>query len=253
MDKNRIQQFFDSLESERKELREDLIGLPLSTSSYTIGDFGCGSGNTTWCLLLELPYSNCVGIDKFEQLNIPRELLDNFERQDIEDRFQCWSIDSVEGQSREIIDYINSSDVELQEHNLSIYIRHVIVDEERYPVFRKANLLTGEGLSSDLDHYFDLIYCKRLLHNIFVGDNINPDRDEGLNLVINHITNSLKPNGWLCIIEIAALRDSSNLEEYLKQCGFRFDSPRQVNRPYKTIERHYDKYPYLIYQCQKTK
>jgi len=195
--------------------------------------------------MLEIPNSECIGIDKFDPEN-PPPFEDIF-------RNEQFSIDSVQSRFKEVIDEINSGIVELQGNDLLSDICRVIIDEEQHPVIRKGDLVTGENFSSDLNLYFDLIYCKCVLYNIFIGDNKNPDRDDGVNLAINHIANALKPDGWFCLVDVEVLRNSSDLEDSLKRAGFKFDPPRRVIRPYKTIQVDYDQYYYLIYHCKKTR
>jgi hypothetical protein len=93
-----------------------------------------------------------------------------------------------------------------------------------------------------------LIYCKRVLYNIFLT-NGEPE----LIQAINHIAQALKFNGWFCIVEIQESGFQSILEKSLIQIGFEFNTPRCLYRPYKTLMDNYDNYPYLIYQCKKIK
>lgn len=244
MGPDRLQQFFERISSEREELREDLLGLTLDIPKCKVGDFGCGWGYITWCLMLEIPNSDCIGIDKFDPDNPPPEPEDM-------SRNEQFTIDNVQNRFKKVVDEIHSGTVELQKHDLSRNLCSQLSRMEKYPVIQKGNLLTGEILPSNPNPYFDLIYCKRVLYNIFLGDNKNPDRDDGINLAINHIANALKPNGWFCLVEIAELRNLSVLEDSLGRSGFTFGLPRPVNRRYNTIFGNNDRHPYLIYHCRK--
>jgi len=110
--------------------------------------------------------------------------------------------------------------------------------------FVKGNLVTGENLPSE----FDLIYCKRVLFNIY-----NHYWFDELKKSIDNIANALKSCGWLCLIEIQETKFKEILEKNLKQANFEFNTPRCVYRKYETLEKPYEKYPYLIYQCKKGK
>jgi len=208
MAKDSIQRFLDRIKSDREELREDLMGLPLNKSECKVGDFGCGWGYITWCLMHEIPNSECIGIDKFDPDNPPTLSYEQF------------SIDNVRSLFEEI-------------------------DADQSPDFQKGDIVKGENLSSG----FDLIYCKRVLYNIFISNN----GDAELKQAINHIANALKSNGRFCLVEIQEAQFKSILEKSLIQANFEFDPPRCVGRLYKTLEKIYDQYPYLIYQCKKAK
>jgi len=116
------------------------------------------------------------------------------------------------------------------------------INAENPPEFRQGNIVSGENLPFG----FDLIYCKRVMYNIFLtGD------ETELSQAINHIVQALRPSGWFSLVEIYESRFKTVLEEILIQANFAFLHPRYVRRPYKTLLKDYDTYPYLIYQCQK--
>jgi hypothetical protein len=231
MSLDKLQQFSERIKAEREELRFDLLGMAINSAECNVGDFGCGWGFITWCLLLEIPNSVCIGIDKFDPSNPP-------EPEDIF-RDEQFSIESVQNRFEKVSDEIRSGALGLQ------------VQEPKYPTFQRGDILTGENLLPKFNHYFDLIYCKRVLYNIFVGDNSNPDREDGVNLAITHVANALKPGGWFCFVEVEELHNSLDLEGSLICSGFKFNLPRRVCRPYKTILQVYDKCSYLIYHCKK--
>lgn len=205
MNKNTNQQFRDRIKFERAELRDDLDGLPTSEFKK-VGDFGCGWGYITWSLALEIPDSDCVGVDRFDPENPPT----------LDIGFSLENIQNWYGQ----------------------------INTENPPYFLKGDIVIGENLPLG----FDLIYCKRVMYNIF-GDS----KEEGLSQAINHISQALKPNGWFCLIEINEPYFKTVLEEILIRANFEFTSARCLYRPYRTLEKVYEKYPYLVYQCKRVK
>ena len=46
-------------------MQDELRDVPLHISCRKIGDFGCGAGYTTRCLMLARQAGECIGIDKF--------------------------------------------------------------------------------------------------------------------------------------------------------------------------------------------
>lgn len=205
MDEITYQQFIDYIKPKIEELREDLIDLPINAFEK-VGDFGCGWGFTTWCLMREIPNSECIGIDKFDPENPP-----------------TWSKDFS-------LEYVQNWYKE--------------IDQDEHSDFRQGDIVKGENIPSD----FDLIYCKRVLYNIYLS-NGEPE----LAQAINHIARALKPNGWFCLIEIQESYFKAILEESLTKENFEFGTPRYLYRPYETLLDNYDKYPYLVYQCKKIK
>ncbi len=215
MSDNKNQQFLDNVESARKELREDLANLPIGNAKYKVGDFGCGWGYNTWGLMFEIPNSESVGIDKFDPDNPPC----------IEDIFRS------EKFSLEIVSK------QFEEFGLSQGMHS--------PSVVKGDIVTGENLPENLD----LIYCKRVMYNICTGDN----GDAAILQAIKNISNAVVVGGWFCFVEIQVSWFKPTIEEILTQENFEFNTPRLVHRPYKTLEKYYPEYPYLIYQCKKVK
>lgn len=113
---------------------------------------------------------------------------------------------------------------------------------EHHLDFRQANIVSGEHIPFDLD----LVYCKRVLYNVFLKGN-----EKELSQAINHIANSLRPSGWFCLVEIYEPQFQAILEEILNQANFAFTPAQCLSRPYNTLLKNYDLYPYLIYRCQK--
>lgn len=204
MDENKYQQFLNYIKPEREEVREDLIGMPI-TAPQKVGDFGCGWGFTTWCLMQEIPATECIGIDKFDPDNPPTFA-------------KGFSLDSVQNWYKEI-------------------------DAEKYPNFQQHDIVYSENIPTD----FDLIYCKHVLYNIFIQSNGEAE----LTQAINHVAQALKSSGWFCLVEIRESNFRTILENSLRQANFKFAPPRCIYRPYKTLLKDHDKFPYLIYQCKQ--
>ena len=239
MNNDLIQQFLEQIAFERKELQKDLMGLPLHAFNR-VGDFGCGWGFITWCLMLEITKAECVGLDKFDPKNPPylSDILNHAH----------FSRHSVETQLRKISKDIRSRNSEHKEDDLLSEIRHKIIDKERFPIFHKADLVSAKGLSPYLNSYFHLIYCKRFLFNISI------DSKENLVKAITHIANALKPQGWFCFVELGI---PNYLESSLREVGFELDTPREVVRRYERWDEKLatittEPSPYWIYHCQKT-
>ena len=185
------------------------MGLPINTFKK-VGDFGCGWGYITWSLMQEISVSECIGIDKFDPKTPPVWY-------QVEAGF---SLEKTQELSKQI-------------------------DANKYPDFRQVDIISGKNIPSD----FDLIYCKRLLYNIF-----NENSRLELGQAINHIAQALKPNGWFCLVEINDLSFKTSLEEVLTQANFEFNLPRCVYRPYEAfLQQKVDDKPYLIYQCKLVK
>ena len=110
------------------------------------------------------------------------------------------------------------------------------------PDFRQGNVVSGENIPFG----FDLIYCKRVMYNVFLKGG-----EKELSQAINHITQALKPSGWFCLVEIYEFQFNAILGEILIQANFAFTPARCFYRPYNTLLKNYDTYPYLAYHCQK--
>jgi len=116
------------------------------------------------------------------------------------------------------------------------------IDVENHPDFRQGNIVSGENIP----YGFNLIYCKRVMYNIFLKGG-----EKELSQAINHITRALVPSGWICLVDIYEPQFKAFLEEILFQANFAFTPARCFYRPYNTLFKSYDTYPYLIYHCQK--
>jgi len=246
-----FQELLEKIKLIQSELQEDLSGLPLNKYGLKVGDFGCGAGYTTWSFLLSLSKSECIGVDKFLPFDIPPEWETLLSKWDIESDFQRWNIESVQSHNKDIVDYIKSGTFEVQGDALLQGLCSAVVKDERQPAIQRGDIVSGEGLFPDFRNYFDFVYCKRLLFPIFNGEYENQKNDITLRLAIANIANTLKNGGWFCFVEVAYLKESSSLEEILKGAGFQFKSPRNVVRPYKTLEKIYPQYDYHIYHCKK--
>jgi hypothetical protein len=242
--------FLDRVSRERVELQEDLANLSFDKPELKVGDFGCGAGFISWCLLLEIPHSEVVGIDKYTNIEIPSEWK-SCNRWSVEDFFQSWSIETVRSNNSNIVDYVNSMPIEIQNNNLIRELHNTIAKSKRQPIVQKGDIVTGEEVFPNYEGFFDLIYCKRLLYPIFGGEYENKNSNDGIKSAICHIANTLKIGGWFCFVEVQTLQQSSDVDNILVEAGFGFENPQKFYRPYKTLEGVIDKHPYLIYHCRK--
>lgn len=137
-----------------------------------VADIGCGWGFTTLALMEELPGSDCVGIDKFNPNDPPCSA-----------GYGLFSI---------------------------AYVRHLYqqLGSGRSPVLKEGDILRD----GDLPFGFDLIYCKRVLYNMWLHDNAS----NNLGKAIDHVANALKPNGWFCLVEIQQGNFTSTLQDSIE-------------------------------------
>ena len=236
MEKNILQQIFDLLAHERDELREDLSDLSVNEKKIKVGDIGCGWGSITLCLMLELSQAECLGIDKFDPNDPPN----------LDLRFS-FEIDNVRAVSNAIIENLKSESIHAQDSELLDAFQESVIRNGRFPKFHRGNIVTGEHLFPAFDQYFDLIYCKRVLFNLYN----NGDGVDDLNKAIYHIANALKPKGVFCFVEVNTWGNSPSLEDSLRRVGFIFLPPRKIVRSFDSVLGNYQS-EYLIYQCQKT-
>lgn len=187
--------FFERLKLELEDLREELVGLASGRIDYRVGDFGCGWGYTTLGLMLELHVAESIGIDKF----MGNFLSPSF--QDVQHLF-----DTV----REIT--IKESDKSPYD-DLKGDIRRLL-SKGRYPVFQKNDIVKGSKLPSELD----LVYCKRLLGNIYTGEYNNSLKgDHAVSIAIANIVNTLKIGGLVCLVE----KDSIYFAPFLEKADLK--------------------------------
>jgi hypothetical protein len=227
-----MQKFFDKLKLEREDVREDLEGIDPKGSEWRRGDFGCGWGLPTLCLILELHPSECIGIDPF----VKEEILD------------VPSIDEVQCQFAELRNYC-SSDL-LQDNCLEKDVRDLI-DVGNLPRFLVSDVTNGSNLPSNLD----LAYCKKLLYNIFKGDYPNDLKGEdGVITAIKNISSTIRLGGWICVIE--PVNPEIDFMPYLEQeslrsvCRSPFERGEIIMVPDPERRTLY-KTPYIKYVCTK--
>ncbi len=244
MNRNSLEKFLDRISYEREELIDDISDLPVKLPNIKVGDFGCGLSYITWCLMLEIPDSIIVGIDKYDSEEIPPELERIFGRQEIEEKETYRSIEIVQNRNDDFLCKIHSINEIPSDELLLRDICYEVNIKNRNPIIQKGDIVTGENIFPYFNEYFDLIYCKRVLFNIFGEDN------KSIIFALNNITNALKPGGWFCLIEIEEILSEANIEKYLTQANFDIKSSRKVNRPYETLS-NIQPHIYLIYHCQK--
>ena len=236
MDQKITCQSLDRLFIEWMELQEDISGLSFNLRDSKIGDFGCGRGFITWCLRLLFPNSECIGVDKFDPRDPPDWRLFG--------EYGSFSLDNVRNLAGVLAGCLPEGVIEPDDHGLMLRLRRHFLLTQVPPVFRKADLITGEGFLPELEAYFDFIFCKRVCSFIYSKD---PWSDEGIDQVLQNITRALKPGGKFCLVEIKYIA----LDSFLKRAGFEFSQPRFVFRPYSAQDADYDSYPYMIYHCHK--
>jgi hypothetical protein len=63
----KIRKYFKYLDLVREDIREELDTLNTQGEGIRICDYGCGNGITTFGLGLEIPKSQCIGVDLFNR------------------------------------------------------------------------------------------------------------------------------------------------------------------------------------------
>lgn len=189
---------FERLALELEDIQQDLEGLPSIRSECRIGDFACGSGYATLCLMLEYHAMDCFGIDMSKSWQLPSRM-----------------------QMQDDFDTVNDNDAPT--NGISKKVKQLL-DEGSWPTFRQADILDVHNLPSDLD----LIYCKRLLHSIYMEEYDNsPNGEEGVIVALNNMVGCLKPNGLLCLVEKAGI----NFAPYLERAKLTSLHTRSFRRP----------------------
>lgn len=201
---SQIMQSLEQLRLELEDVQEDLKGIPLNTPDIRVGDFGCGQGYTTLSLMLVLHAAECFGIDKFSGQMLSPSLQEVQRRFDEIKSTVLSSLDdsSIDSLSKEIL---------------------ILLNNNRWPLFRQNDILKGSDLPNDLD----LVYCKRLLGPIYDGEDGNPIRgDAAVKLAIDNIAGSIRNGGLFCLVERSAKDFSLYLEQahlaYLRICHIRY-------------------------------
>ena len=224
-----MQWFFERFELEREDLRQDLIGLDLNLSKCRIGDFACGWGYTTLGLMLELQCRDCIGVDRFKKnliLDVP-------------------SIQDVQEQFSEIKNMVLKK-TNLSQNNGVINDIHHLLSNERFPGFQTGDIVAGDNLPSELD----IVYCKRLLQNVFEGGYSNSCQgDDGVRLAVEHIAKAVKRGGLICLVEPAG----TNFMTFLDRAGLELIRCCRIQRNEINGQKRNMIYkaPYLIYQYLK--
>ena len=219
-----VKKYFRHLDLVREDMREELALIDLPEKALTICDYGCGNGLTTYSLGLEVPGSKCIGVDRFDGESFPTL--------------------STMMQYLEIIKSHCKDHTPTGKSFSDDLCR--LIGEKRNPQFRRGDIVSGQNLPQGVD----LAYCKRLLINIFHGKHGNElHGEDGLRAAINHIVNSLRPGGLVCVIEF----EGFGLEEYFLREKLRILNRTLIkrndirSRGRTTVTSHYD-----FYLCQKS-
>jgi len=202
-----MQQFLDQLTLEREDVQDDLESVRLSVPKCRVGDMGCGWGFTTLSLTLELRPSECIGIDQFVRDSI----------------FGVPAFEDVQSLFSVIRAGVIDQASEVQRDDLRNDLRRLF-QEGYYPVLRASDIVTGENLPSELD----LVYCKKVLKNIFDGAYANPRSGaEAVASAIRNIAHAVKRGGQVCIVEPAC---EINFPSFFGQSGLKLVSQRRIER-----------------------
>jgi SAM-dependent methyltransferase len=213
---------FERLALELEDIQQDLEGLPPIKPDCRIGDFACGSGYATLCLMLEYHAIDCFGIDNSKSWQLP-------------------SIPQLQNDS----DIVNDNDVPT--NDISKKVKQLL-DEGRWPIFRQADILDVHHLPTDID----LVYCKRLLHSIYMEEYDNsPNGEEGVIRAIDNMVGCLRPNGLLCLVEKPGINFTAYLERanltFLRIHGFRrleIKGNQRLDTPAKGLD-------FVVYHARK--
>ena len=138
--------FFNRFKLELEDFNEELIGLPLEITNCRVVDIGCGMGYKTLGLMPKLQASECIGIDKF---------------------IGDWSspaLDEVQQKFDSVKEFVLKEHNKLRDDSLKRELWELF-RRGRHPIFQKGDIVKGEKLPSNLD----LVYCKKVLGNIFTG------------------------------------------------------------------------------------
>jgi hypothetical protein len=213
---------FERLALELEDIQQDLEGLPSIKPDCRIGDFACGSGYSTLGLMLEYHAIDCFGIDMSKSWQLPSMM-----------------------QLRDDFNTVNDSDAPT--NDISKKVKQLL-DGGCWPTFRQADILDIHNLPSDLD----LIYCKRLLHSIYMEEYDNsPNGEEGVKVAINNMVSCLSPNGLLCLVEKPGINFTAYLEQanltFLRIHGFRrleIKGNQRIDTPAKGFD-------FVVYHARK--
>jgi hypothetical protein len=210
------EEYFRHLGLVREDVREELELIDLGEKIEKLCDFGCGTGLTTYTLALELEGSECIGIDRFDGETSPT--LDT-------------SLRHAERLGNQCRDQSLKSKVLAKD-----FCR--LLQGPRTPQFKKGDFLLGHNLPCGID----LAYCKRILVNTYKGHHgSTPSGEEGLFQTINHIAGSVRPGGYVCVIEYNGLQLDTFLQmanlSLIMQVPFERNDIRSLGRT--KVTSHY--------------
>ena len=214
--------YFRYLHLVRKDVREEFERLELDPRASRVCDFGCGSGIFTFGLALEMPGAECTGLDLFSG-DLTPEVLGQYSNVV---RRQC------EGQRGPN----NPFPPDLCR----------LVLEAGSPRFIRGDIVADRNLPSDVD----LAYCKKLLVNLpEQGSEDGPAGEERLRVGLEHIAQSIRPGGLLCLIEYDR---EYGLAKHLDRGEFRILRRAQiVRREIRSPGRTSVISTFALYLCQR--
>jgi len=187
-----IYDYFKYLQLALEDVREELACLTSPHRVRRVCDVGCGTGLRTFALSIELPESNCIGLDVSGSDQWPSRNVLQEAQSKAQGEPRKGSVRS-RGLPKAVLD---------------------LLEEGRVPEFRVGNVVTGEGLPKDLD----LVYANRLLPNLGgTGD---------VTKAITNIAESLRQGGFFLSLEYA----KAELDELLEHEGLRIIEKRAIER-----------------------
>lgn len=200
--KSESTKYFKFLNFVREDIREEFDTLGVPKKVLRVCDFGCGNGITTFGLALETEKSECLGIDLFdnEAVHNPSKLV-------------------------QYIEYIEESCKHTPTSKSPFPVDLCkLISEKQAPLFRKGNIVLNQNMPQNID----LGYCKKVLNNFWGKEYPDtPTGEEGLLKGLRNIHQSIRQNGWLCVIEYDK---AYKLQGYFERSNFQVIKWAQIKR-----------------------
>jgi SAM-dependent methyltransferase len=202
-----IEVFLQKLDAEKIQIANDLKSINFPLPSEAIGDFGCGSGYTTYSLMSILRVPETIGIDidkhAINQASLWFEGVRSYLKNQLKEEL---SEDTI---------------IEKTNNRLGIVIP---------PRFIVGDVISGNNLPS----FLGIAYCRMLLANLLI--NCEKDGFSGIDrtkMAINNIGKSLLPGGWFIAVEIEGVNLDMLFDEETYYCVNIDHSPLGWVDPYR--------------------